>query len=514
MKKYISFICITAMLLAMLVSAIPACAEPSAITASFEHTGEYAWSADGTLTINNASEKLPRHYVIKWGNENGPLENYTDLGTVSANNATTTFKLRENIIIPQGADRFIIFEKNGNYLSETYAEALLPEGVGGNYDIGEPIYKFNIMSDIHITIDDNVQSNKNFIKAMTEIMTTNSDVDGVFINGDIAEWGESAEYGNLHKIIENLEKQTGVKISDKMHYGLGNHDYYKTNTEYGDLGWPPPDDIDIPVSQRQQIFLNGTKNDSETVYFDGWVGGIHYIFLADEGEESDRREVWAQISDEQFEWFEEKLNEGYGDTPVFVFLHQGIYDTVAGTKKEHGWSGIESSAEFRLKNMLKNYPEVILFSGHSHWSMETEDTYVPASKILPAMFNTASMKNISVSNTSSGNGAQGYYVTFYKNMLIFSGRNFYKDKWISNAQFAIPWNYDLKRVEAPVIEKNEPTETEAPKTEAPTSVPTEPNEVTATEPANRGCKSSVGGTAVILAACTVFGIATLNKKKD
>ncbi len=514
MKKIISFVCILAMLSAMLVAAVPAVAQEPTLTAVYEHTGKYNWSADGTLKITNTAEKLPRQYVIRWGNENGPLEGFSDLATVGVLHPTLTFKLRKNTMIPNGVDRILVYERNGYDISETYATALLPEGIGGNYDLGEPIYKFNIMSDIHITKDDTVQSNKNFIKAMKEIMTTNSDVDGVFINGDIAEWGEAAEYANLHKIIESLEKQTGVKIADKMHYGLGNHDYYKTNFGYGDLGWPPPENIDVPVSERQQIFLSGTKNDSETVYFDGWAGGIHYIFLADEGEESDRREVWAQISDEQFEWFEEKLNEGYGDTPVFVFLHQGIKDTVAGTKSADGWHGIDSSDTIRLKNILKDFPEVIMFAGHSHWSMEVEDTYVPASKILPAMFNTASMKSISVSSTSSGNGAQGYYVTFYKNMLVFSGRNFMRDQWMSNAQFAIPWENDLERVEAPVEDETEPTATAPPASETAEQgtmgpVPSE------TAPSTKGgCKSFASGTAVAIAVCSLLGVATIRKRED
>ncbi len=513
MKNIISMLCIAAILCSMIVAGIPTFAAVSTISATFEPKNDDVWSAEGTLTITNTAEKLPRYYLIRWGNKNGALEGYSDLGTVKGE-AEATFKLRRGLIVPTGADRLLVFEKNGNTVSDDYVEALLPAGAGGDYGFGEALFTFNIMSDIHINKDNTAQSNKNFIKAITEMITANPDVDGIFVNGDIAEWGESAEYQNLHKIIENIEKETGVSFADKMHYGLGNHDYYKTNTGYGDLGWPPPDPT-IPVSERQEIFLDGIKSESDTVYFDGWVDNMHYIFLADEGEESDRREVWAQISDEQFEWLEDILSKGDPTMPVFIFLHQGIKDTVAGTKAADGWHGIDASDTVRLKNILADYPEVIMFAGHSHWTMEAEDTYLPASADLPAMFNTASMKNISTSSTSSGNGAQAYYVTVYEDKLVFSGRDIYKDRWISNAQFVIDWDYDIERIEAPVVEETDPPK---PTTPADDDKGTETNgsattETIATEPASGGCKSFVGGAAVATVTAAVFCISLPSNKK-
>ena len=52
------------------------------------------------------------------------------------------------------------------------------------------------------------------------------------------------------------------------------------------------------------------------------------------------------------------------EKPIFVFLHQHIKDTVYGSQE---W-GTQDSA--KINAVLKEYPQVITFSGHSHYPLD------------------------------------------------------------------------------------------------------------------------------------------------
>ena len=55
----------------------------------------------------------------------------------------------------------------------------------------------------------------------------------------------------------------------------------------------------------------------------------------------------------------------------FVFLHQHIKDTVYGSQE---W-GTQDSA--KINAVLKEYPQVITFSGHSHYPLDDpRDRYI------------------------------------------------------------------------------------------------------------------------------------------
>ena len=51
--------------------------------------------------------------------------------------------------------------------------------------------------------------------------------------------------------------------------------------------------------------------------------------------------------------------------PIFVFIHQPLYDTVAGSKPGRGWNGVEQDKQ--VKDILEKYLQAILFTGHTHW---------------------------------------------------------------------------------------------------------------------------------------------------
>ncbi|MGK0537381.1 metallophosphoesterase family protein, partial [Bacillus sp. 'calajunan'] len=72
-------------------------------------------------------------------------------------------------------------------------------------------------------------------------------------------------------------------------------------------------------------------------------------------------------SDKQINWLKEEMEKAQKDDPekpIFVFLLQHIKDTVYGSQE---W-GTKDSA--KIYEVLKQYPQVITFSGLSHYPLD------------------------------------------------------------------------------------------------------------------------------------------------
>ncbi len=537
-------------------------------SASFAPATEDKYRAAGTLTINCSESNIPDTYTLYWGDANGKLADYDVLATITKVSKTaTTYKLTDtNMLVPQGADRILIYAKRGATECTTPISAALPEGAGAADRFGEAIARFNVISDIHLTNNDNAQSNINFIKAMNDIIKNTPDTQGIFVNGDVVDWGEMVEYKALDKAIEKVEKDNnGYKLAEKMYYGLGNHDLYQLRDDGRYTGAWNANSADGKVAitrtaaQNIQQFLNGTHNETETgkqgkVYYDYWVNDMHFIFLGDEHVDTNdepldltnrgnhfRSEVGAQLSTEQLDWFEETIAEtknGKEDNPVFVFLHQGIDNTVAGTLREElgqVWGGVNGEDANRIKAIMKQNPNAIMFAGHSHWALGEYKTMILSDGKLPTTFNTGAIKN-QTDGTNDWAGASGYYVTVYEDKLVFTGRDFYNSKWIADAQFVIDWSDNGKIVATKTAlsddetydpEKDDNNWKEEDKTTDPDNPPasedtdaTEPqapnlNETDTTPAEKGGCGSVIGATGA-LAMIAVFGgaITVLRKKED
>lgn len=75
-------------------------------------------------------------------------------------------------------------------------------------------------------------------------------------------------------------------------------------------------------------------------------------------------------SDKQINWLKEEMAKAQKTIQKtdFVFLHQHIKDTVYGSQE---W-GTQDSA--KINAVLKEYPQVITFSGHSHYPLDASET--------------------------------------------------------------------------------------------------------------------------------------------
>ncbi len=464
--------------------------------------------ADGTLTVTEGNGAKPDSYIAYWADGNGALAGWTEAASFARTGTATAVHLASNSLIPEGADRLLVYALRDGVRSEKGTEALLPDGAA-DFNPGTLLGELQVMSDIHLNSSDDHLHNRHFAAALEDIKAISPDSMGIFINGDVADHGQVAEY----KAFKRLVEQAGDGLPAIL-CSIGNHDFA------GGAG----------AAGQIRRFLNGTGNDSETVWFDTWISGYHFVFLGGESVG-----LYADLSETQLSWLEETLAEDRAEgRPIFLFLHQGLMDTVAGTFKYQDWHGVKQSD--RLRCILKQYPEVVLFSGHSHWTMESDCTVKSADDELPAVVSTASCAYLWDDSCMATNvgivGSEGYYLYLYENYLVIRGRSYDKGEWIGSAQFVLT----LKTPDETEPETDTETATET-ETETGTVTETASESVSETssgeggidsaaaaetdtadsgttaDPADAGCSSSLGGAMSGIAAMTAAGAVLSRRRK-
>lgn len=272
----------------------------------------------------------------------------------------------------------------------------------------KPELVFPVISDVHIDNDSTADMEK-FKAAMDQLNKVAPDQDAFVVIGDLTDYGYATEYDKFFSIY-NEKKQDGVNSI----FTMGNHDYWNG----------------LSIKDAQTLFLK--KTEMESIYYHKEVNGYHFIALSPENSNTH-----GLYTIEQINWLGKQLEAAEKDNPgepIFVFLHQHIKDTVYGSDL---W-GTQENKEL-LYDTLKKYPQVITFSGHSHYPLEDPRT------IHQKDFTSVGTSSVSYLELEPGtlqgfhpegyrDISQGMVIEVYNNEVVIKKRDFHKDDWAGD-----PW---------------------------------------------------------------------------
>lgn len=205
----------------------------------------------------------------------------------------------------------------------------------------QPVLRFAVCSDVHLGEDENGQKNakkfRGFFDKVYELSRADKNhgtLDAVIVAGDMTEEGKAEQYKIYKEITdENLKEET------KLITVMGNHE----QIAYRDTATP---------EKAAEVFEKyiGEKTDTHNV-----IGGYHFIGLSydNNGQEAFKTKLT---------WLREQLDEAVkdtGDKPIFVFQHPHAALTVYGSVN---WANMD------IRRIFKDYPQVVDFSGHSHYA--------------------------------------------------------------------------------------------------------------------------------------------------
>ncbi|MDR6885039.1 metallophosphoesterase [Bacillus sp. 3255] len=292
-----------------------------------------------------------------------------------------------------------------------------------------PLFSFSVLSDIHITAGDQV-SELLLTRALADHHKVRPDSKLLVLNGDLT-GGSEADYRSL---LWLLSRQPHAPV----HATMGNHDYYGVwRTPNGGMDTSR---MNPSWSSQKAVALFDRMWGYDKPYHELIVEGYRFLFLSGEA----YRDVNAAykedafLSPEQLAWLRERLaaaDAADGGKPVFVFLHQPLPQTLDGTDRE---LGVVQHQELRA--LLDAHPNVIMFSGHTHWNLETTNQ-VKQLKFLAA--SSASIREVwNAQNEPETIGvSQSLVVDVYKDRVVIHRREHTTKRWIEPS---IAKGYDVK----------------------------------------------------------------------
>ena len=403
-------------------------------TAVYTLTNEESGFADGVITVTVDKSNAATDIIPFWANENGILKEYRSLYAFRITGETTDFTIGPNILIPRDATKLFLYAKDffsGEITREPFVIDL-PQGVCQK-EFGEPVLEFQVISDLHMADDDDP-----YIAILKDIVTVSPKSAGLFLNGDVTQSGADAEYRRHRAAHASVEGAPACYMS------IGNHDFYQAKAGLETRG------------QARERFLryarcpDGSSPKDQHYHF--WLAGYHFVFLGDDEPAGDY--LSSAFQKETMAWLRKTLAENRDPLrPVFLFHHQPLQNTVAGSRGEYdGFTGADGVARYavftglwgknadRLREVLGDFPEVILFSGHQHITLGYPNTMRAADDTLPAVFNTASASQVASIRDhvkTKENGSEGYYISVYADQILVRGRDFKTKQWIPSAQFCL-----------------------------------------------------------------------------
>lgn len=268
---------------------------------------------------------------------------------------------------------------------------------------------FAVLGDVH----GNTDRLKNSIN---DLYSINENMDAMILNGDNVDQGLESQYDAVKKTLSRNSKLLPKTIIKN----IGNHDYFNY-----EKGTNKPEDVQSFINMYLEF--SGEKS----VYHDTWLKGYHFISLGSEsGNTKELGSVNAFLSQKQLEWLDGKLAEKHEKgKPIFVFLHQHLSTGIKG------WIGVEQRRE--LSKILSSYPEVILFTSHTHVLLSVDNIK------LNQPFTTAHTGAVSYGILPEGysikrlyNESQGLYVEVHGKKTVIKGRDFIKGSWIFSKEIS------------------------------------------------------------------------------
>jgi len=404
--------------------AIPVTAQAEEATSpiSYEFNNGVAGDGTGVVKIVAPTSETASFdsYVLYWGDANGKLADFWPIITLTKADAQAGYQMVNCLAIPKGATRLLAYLKSGDTELKNYEFAIPTAKQAANET---PINTMFFISDTHVdTIQ--TQYGLNLDHALKDIKNINEAADtkasGIVIDGDLVNgiYANGDDQVAQYKAFKQIVSDNSENLPQVV-YNIGNHDCYNNGRN------------------ADNFFA---AMDRDYLYFETTIGNQHLLLLGGMADTVD-------ISD-QLGWLDQKLAaDAAKGVQTYVFLHQGINNTVSGTYPGQ-WMVNTIANESALTAVLNKYPSAIFISGHSHMTLDARVTALNGMGACPSYINDASTAYLTLVDADNyygktdddytgTKGSQGIYVEVYKDKLILHGRDFKGNQWIPRATLKI-----------------------------------------------------------------------------
>jgi Icc protein len=318
-------------------------------------------------------------------------------------------------------------------VAQAHAEPVTTTASATSTSVDKPKLSFDVISDIHLRAGfddagnpyyDHVAENK-FQAALQDLHSINPNTNALVIDGDLTVTGVQTDYDSMNKVLNETPHPKNTL------FAIGNHEFY--HAFYDKNGYYNPSAFPNGETEQTAIARYLKNTGMPSLYYDKVEKGYHFIVLGSEKSRISNPNYYddAVLSDTQLQWLDNELKHTPRNKPAFVFLHQPIPNTVAGNP------GSDIVNSDKLVNILNKYPQVIFFSGHSHWTLKNQPGTMWHGKFTA--FNDSCVRDPWDPTTHSLVGdSEGLYVQVYMDKVVVKGRDFTNKEWIDQYTVYIP----------------------------------------------------------------------------
>lgn len=299
----------------------------------------------------------------------------------------------------------------------------------------EPLYMFNVVGDMQMGYD-GCYDEENYELALKEIKSVSPETKAIVTVGDNTNNSTEAAYKKLRDI------KASVFPDVPMYLAIGNHDrgYVSGNgpANTSDRTW-----ADRFVANAKEFSGNDSIN---KVYYSVQLEGSYFIFLGSEVSSRNDNCNDVFVSDDQYDWFKAQMEEASKTgKPIFVVIHEPFPNTISGSLPGQGWQGNAAAPDYYpdnryedLKGVADQYPQALVFSGHTHWEFASKSpAKITDGKKTASYFNCSAVGYLWNDNNAGFmdkngkyTGSEGWFVYVYEDKVVLKGRDFVNQKWI------------------------------------------------------------------------------------
>jgi len=214
----------------------------------------------------------------------------------------------------------------------------------GSKDVDDDtVVRFGVISDTHFENGVGEGAQVKVPRALKNL-TSHGPLDAIFDVGDITNNGNPDQYEMLVKCFTNDENFM-TRLDRKVFMMATGHDNFNSNgyNNYVKGLAPLNGGMDYPTEQ----FLD--------------IKGYPFITISQRNQSLEGVTYISSVRKQLETWLAQAAKD-YPGKPIFVFTHVAPLNTCYGS-----WNGEGSWCTGELNSILNNYPQIILFSGHSHF---------------------------------------------------------------------------------------------------------------------------------------------------
>lgn len=419
------------------------------VETEIEYHNEEPGSADAIITLTANTDGI---YELYWGGSDGKKLSVTDDDRTAAYSEFAKIEvlvgegsidIPDFTAIPAGAEYILVCRDN--IMLDRFA---IPANKQTPPDA--PIYTYGVISDLHFNRYD--MENGSDVAETTFGRSLqffdDFDVSIVAMPGDISTDGEAEAFQAFNRIASEFDFP--------VYTCTGNHDLH---AKYKLENWQAYMNAGVYGEEKADGVLNVSDNGLDFVYSGPDTAGDVYIFLSQTSNNYGML-FNALLTDAQLDWLEEQLIT-YSGNRVYLFFHTFL-NAPSGNPlmgagnlvNDLGWSyplfyTPGATDEVRFRNLLREYDNVVFFSGHSHWAyhMQSLNEHLNVADYDEGGATYVHVSSVSSPRTTegfqilwSGNDpgmSEGYLTEVYEDYILLYGCDFVNGELLAYAVYRI-----------------------------------------------------------------------------